>query len=264
MRYLRLLFIYFEDVFEYKSRNLVWFLVSLVNPLFLLIFWLGYYKSQGIELTGIVSTTTTYYLLLVVIGALLTSHIETHVAYEDIMQGNLSTSLLRPYSYVLANLLNEVPWRIIQGFFGIIIFIGILFIYPNLIQLNLNPWVVFSSVAICIFAYILSFYFKMVVGLSALWLVEFSGLSQLLEVITLIFGGFIMPLDFFPTILRNISNILPFSYMTYYPIISLQGKLNFNQFIEVLLMQGVWLIIFVVLYKFLWLKGLKKFTGVGN
>lgn len=265
MRSLRIFLLFFESVLEFRATNLIWFLVSLINPLILLIYWVGYYKTQNLPPTASAfQSIITYYLLLAVVGSLLMSHIEEDVAYNDIQLGELTQFLIRPVSYFKIKLIGEMPWRIIQGFYGIGVFIVCKVIFGRLVLLNISISSILMFLLLAILAYLLSFYFKMLIGLSAMWLVEFSGLQQLVEVVILLLGGYIMPLYLYPAVLKNIAYLSPFSYIIYFPLIALQGRLNLIDFFKVISGQICWILIFFYLLRIFWRKGLRKFTGVGN
>jgi ABC-2 type transport system permease protein len=210
------------------------------------------------------SEITSYYLLLSVGGSFLLAHIDESVAIEDIYEGGLVKYLIRPFSYFWDLYFGELSWRIFQGSIGIMIFIliSILFHFPaNLVS---SPLLIILTIISIIFAYTLSFLFKMILGFSAFWLTEFHGIQSTIEIILLIFAGFIVPLQLLPSMLRQISFALPFAYMVYYPILAIQGKLDAMQIINVLSMQIIWIAFLVFVYGLVWNRGVKLFTGVGQ
>jgi len=120
MRYVRMLLIHFEDALAERSRSFVWFLIALINPLMLLLFWRGAIleKPDAYGQWNIPSIMS-YYLLLIIAGAFLQVHIDEKIAYSDIQQGQLANYLTRPFSYLLWNFFIELPYRVIQGSFGV-------------------------------------------------------------------------------------------------------------------------------------------------
>jgi len=52
--------------------------------------------------------------------------------------------------------------------------------------------------------------------------------------------------------------------MVYYPVFALMGKFKLPQLFEIILIQIFWILLLVTFYKILWIKGVKKFTGVGQ
>lgn len=265
MKYLKIFFLYFQHVTNFRSRIFIWFLTSFLNPLFVLIFWIAVIKDNGNVLgSWNLSSITTYYLLLIIAGSFIIAHIEEDVAIKDIREGQLVTHIIKPMSYFWMKFLSELGWRIMQGFFGVLIFIIFYIFFQRFVSLpNTFSEIIFSALII-ILAFLISFTFKMIIGITAFWFIDFWGLQQITEVIIVILAGFIMPIELFPSWLENLSKITPFPYMIYYPIISLQSKLTNPQLINIVLIQTVWLVILGGTYKWLWGRGIKKFTGVGQ
>ncbi len=263
MRYFRIFLIYFEEAFEYRSRSLVWFSISLINPLILLIYWIGYYKSQSNPFFSI-NSLSMYYLLLIIATALLMPHVEETIAFDDIQQGGLTKFLLKPASYTFIRFIGEIPWRVVQGFFGLVVFIVFLFLFGSFLQFSLTWQSIFLGILVSLLAYLLSFFYKLTIGYTAFWLIEFSGLNEVLGVITLIFAGYVMPIELFPDMVRNIAYILPFPYMIYFPIVVFQGNKTVSETIWIISAQVFWIILFYILSKILFKNGIKKYMGLGD
>lgn len=231
----------------------------------MLLFWRGAFAGNAEPLEGwSYNSITTYYLLLVVAGAFLQVHIEEEVARRDIQSGFLSQYLTRPIAYIVMKFFTELPWRMIQGFFGIVTLVVFSFVFTNGLSLIYDMESVLASFFIIILALLISFVFKMIVGLSALWITEYSGLQELIGVIDIIFAGFVMPLALFPPFIKTIALFLPFAYMIYFPVIALLGKLSFIELLQTIGIQLVWLIGLWFIYRKLWEIGVKRFTGLGQ
>lgn len=258
MRYVKVLFLHIQEAFEARSRVIVWLLMSLFNPLIMIFFWKG--AKTNVSFSFIV----TYYLLFIILGSVLLAHIEVSVAYEDIRQGDLSKHLLKPFSYFMRKLLLESSYRIVQGFFGVIIIFLVLFGFRQFFNISLSPVIILGGLLLSIMGYFVCFTYKMILGLSAFWFTEPGGLLEISDILIFLIGGYIIPLTLFPKTLEIISYILPFSYFIYFPTIAFQGKLSIPQILLVFGVQCLWLGIFAGLYVFLFRKGLKKFSGVGN
>lgn len=265
MRYARIFLLHFQEAFALRSRSVVWFLIAVMNPLVIFLFWSGAYADNGaIFPQWSISSVATYYFLLVIASSLLIVHIEEDIARWDIQQGGLSRYILKPFSYAQLKFFEELPWRLIQGFFGMVIFAGFWFLLGGFGTLVHDPLGIALTILIAVCAYMISFLFKMIVGLSALWITDYSGLQQLVEVVILTFAGMLMPIEFFPDAVQRVAYALPFPYIIYFPIIALQGKLTAVQSVQTLAIQAAWIILFALLYCVIWKKGMKLFTGIGQ
>lgn len=257
MRYVRILLLHFQSTFIYRSRMMVWFLISFINPIVSLMFWIG---AKTFNLPSI----TSYYLLLTIASAILMSHTEEEIAEYYIQKGELVKLLLKPFPFLLHILLEELPWRIIQGSFGLIVFIGIIILFHLNFSINPNIFLIIPILLSGLFGYLIACLFKIILAFSAFWLVEYRGLQQLSDVITIIFTGTVMPIYLFPEFLQKITIFLPFPYMIYYPVLVWQGKIVGMELILLFSKQLIWISGLFIFYKFLWRKGIRKFTGVGQ
>lgn len=265
MRYIRIILLQFQYVFEHPSHSFVYFLISIVNPLVMIVFWIGALKTSGNSLSGLqLSSITSYYFLLSLGSAFLMAHVENDVAKEDIKEGGLVTYLLKPFSYYWISFFEEIPYRVLQGLFGVLLGVVLILFFGNFFTFSDTVLIILLSILITILAYMISFTFKMIVGIIAFWLTDVGGFLQLIDAIIFVFAGFILPIHLFPEILRDITYVLPFPYMIYFPIVAFQGTLSIQELFRVIGVQCLWLGIFYVVYKVLWNKGIQKFTGVGQ
>ncbi|MBI3486010.1 ABC-2 family transporter protein [Candidatus Daviesbacteria bacterium] len=264
MRYVRIFLLNLEHIFENRARSFVWFLIPLISSSLLLLFWNGALGNKNLVAGWNFQSFATYYLLLLIASSLLMSHIEENVGIEDIRQGQLAMFITKPFSYFWLRFFSEIPFRILQGFYGIIVLILAALFLKSLLNLQLSWQTLLISLTMAILAYFISFIFKMVMGLIAFWLIDINGIFQLFEIIIVLFGGYVAPLAVLPNFLSETAKFLPFAYMIYFPIISFQGKLNFQESFQILSIQVFWILVFALTYRFLWNKGLQKFTGVGQ
>lgn len=265
MRYVRIFSLHLQDVFQNRGRSLVYFLMGLVNPLLQLVFWSGAIAENGGN-RGLWSfgEMASYYLLITVAMSLLVVHIEEDVAFLDIKEGVLAKYLLRPFSYFISKFMEELPWRFIQGFFAIIVFIAFVGVVGISFPLVGGPMRVSMVFVIAMLALIISYTLKMLLGLLALWTTDFWGIMSVEEVVFLLLGGIVMPLAYYPSSLASIAYVLPFSHIIYFPVIAVQGKLTETAMVSVIGSQLVWILVLYILYRIIWKKGIKKFTAVGQ
>ena len=120
MRVLRILNLQIEKLFEHRLRSFIWFLNPLINALIMLLFWRGILHDSGGSIGAWnMSSITGYYFLLMIAGSFLVSHVEEEVAYRDIKDGNIVRYLIKPFSYYTIKFLEEIPYRLLQGFYGV-------------------------------------------------------------------------------------------------------------------------------------------------
>jgi ABC-2 type transport system permease protein len=253
-------FLQFQEVFEARSRIIVYFLLGCITPLILILFWRGVKTIPGWTSAEI----SSYYLFVIILGAVLMCHQEDHVADIDIKEGGLTAYLLKPYSYLKLKFLNEICYRLLQGIIGSIVLLLFIFLFPSLFVIANSPQILLLSFVVAINALALTFLFKMIVGLLAFWMTETTGVFETTEVILTLTSGILMPLTLLPLWLEKIVYFLPFAYMIYFPVTAFEGRLPVATLVQVIGVQFMWIIFFYIFYKNLWRAGVKKYTAVGQ
>lgn len=264
MGILNIALLHFQQVFHHRLRSLVWFCIPLLNNLTLILFWRGALKNTQGAANWTMSAVTTYYFLLTIAGSLLTSHIEEDVALYDIQYGELTRYLTRPFSYYWIKFIEEIPYRILQGFYGVILMILFTLFFGKFIHLSNDIVILGSSLILFVLAFFISFTLKMNLGYSAFWFKDSRGFFELVTIVIIIFSGGIVPLHLLPQAIQQISYILPFAYTAYFPIMALQGQFQILQILQIILAQCIWLAVLVFLNKSLWREGIKQFTSFGQ
>ena len=256
MKWLRMLGLYFERTFEYRLQSLLWILIPIINNFTVILFWTGAKLNT--------SSLISYYILMTIGGSFTTSHIEYNVSEIDIKQGQLVNYLTKPISYYWIELLAEIPYRVLQSVYAIIIICGILIFFPGVLKLSVHIFAIPFIICIFILGYLLSFTMKMSFAYLSFWFKDIQAVFELLSIMAIIFSGGIMPIPWYPRILQIVCNILPFAYSGYYTIIPLQGLVALPGILSIILIQCVWLFVLVLVHNFLWRRGIKEFTAVGQ
>ncbi|HSW48435.1 MAG TPA: ABC-2 family transporter protein [Candidatus Saccharimonadales bacterium] len=260
MRYVRIFLLHTQEVFEERSRLTVWFLLSWITPLVLILFWRGAKNLGGWTIQEIAS----YYLLVITMGVFLMSHHEEIIAIRDIQEGGLTAYLLKPFSYFWIRFFSEISYRFVQGAIGFLIFFLLIQFFPSYFVFTRSPLILILSIVIILLSLFLVFVFKSIMGILAFWLTDARGAFEAMGVILMMFAGYLMPLAFFPMWIQSFVYYLPFPYMIYFPVIAFEGKLTDVQLFKVIGVEIVWIVTFCILFKKMWHRGVKKYTGIGQ
>ena len=265
MNLIKISLLNWTQALEHRSRGIVYFLITVLNAGIMILFWYGVNKSNPTLFTSQQSMAiNTYYLLYIIFGVLLISHISDEVGNEDIKEGQLSNYLLKPVSYYYMKFFREIPYRILQGIFGTITFLTAFILFGNIFSFsNSGPTVLFG-VIIMMLAFMLSFTFKMIIGIIAFWVTDIGGILELVDIIFILFTGNLIPFYMLPENISKIMELQPLAYMIYFPILAMQGQLPIDRMLSVIGLQLMWLIIFGVIYRIMWVQGVKKYSGVGR
>lgn len=263
-RSFRLFMLHVHNNLTQRGRAFIWFMLSVVNALIFLALWKGSVLKNSGSMTMWDSFSLSSYFFLLIVGGSLMAYVEDDVAREDIQEGGIARYLLRPYSYIGFKFLEGTPFRILRILYGILTLAAFTFFYGRLFSLPTDPWAIAGALGLATLALVMSFIFKMIIGILAFWLTDINGLYLFLDITILIFAGFIMPIGLYPPLMERIAYLLPFSYMIYFPVLALMGKLNGVETFRVLGIQLFWIAALWTVYTQLWRAGIKKYSGVGQ
>ncbi len=162
-----------------------------------------------------------------------------------IRDGSIATDLARPLDpqrYWLAFDLGRAPYHLL--FRGLLPFVfGALVFrlhYPT-------PLDAAAFVLSVVLAVVVSFGVRFLYNSAAFWLLDYRGVVTLSTTVVLFFSGMVMPLRFFPHLLREFSYALPFASILQTPVDVWLGKRTGGALLGVLALQGLWAIVLLAL-----------------
>lgn len=246
---------------NYRSVGLIYLLLSLLNISLTIIIWSIAYQNPDFRTQETYSTYISYFLLVVIFNQLVNSFTAGEISDEHIKRGGLSVFLLRPFPYLIYEMLLEIPWRILAFLMSVPAIILMTILFNKFIILRID--LVILTFLLVPAVYFLSFLIQIIIASLTFWLEDNQGILNLTEILFLLFSGVGIPIFFFPDSLRFISRFLPFEYILYFPVTLALGKIPLLQILISLFIIAVWILVLSLVSKLLWRKGLKKFTGEG-
>jgi ABC-2 type transport system permease protein len=193
----------------------------------------------------------------------ITSNIVLHTFAYKVQDGSLSSELIRPIHPMLTNtLVNNVAFKVFTILGLIPIWIALFFLFqPD------YSGVTWQGIALAIPAMILGFFIGFLISASvtsiAFWTTRVWSISEFYFAVVLLFSGQFVPLPLMPQIIQEIARYLPFQLLLYYPIQLVLGKLTTAEIIEGYVVGAIWLPISILLFKWVWREGLKRYSAVG-
>ncbi|MBP9700608.1 ABC-2 family transporter protein [Candidatus Woesebacteria bacterium] len=259
-----LFLLHMQDVLQYKLRSFVWMLVNCTGIGILIIFWMAkIHSNPSAYSVADLQVLISYYLLMLLCGNVLISHTETDVSVLDVQKGELSNYLLKPISYLQMKFYGEINWRILSGFWAVLLLIGVRIAgFPIHITQSVGMLLLFL-ISACL-GFLVSFLLTMILGLSAIWVTSTKGLFELYEVVLLLFTGSMIPLSHFPEQFKSIVYLTPFASILPIPVEFLQGIPEGTTILWRLGLQFIWLTVFYLFYRVIWKAGVRAYSGVGQ
>ena len=177
---------------------------------------------------------------------------------DEIKWGKISAYLLQPTHTVLYMYFKHMGTRGVTMIFSILyVIVGIILAPPtSLLAGLLFLVVVFSGAVICMAQ-------GTMVGCGAFWMTEAKGIKNVVNHISKIFSGALIPLTFFPIAYQTPVMLSPFASYAYLPATLIQAK-TVSSFLW--LQVGVsiaWAVVLLYISRLVWRKGVKRYEAIG-
>ncbi len=251
-----LLLAYYAYMLEYRAELFLWALSGTL-PLILMGVWTQ--AAQGGRF-GLSPVDFVRYFLTVFLVRQFTTVWVIWEFEKQVVEGKLSLLLLQPLDPVWHHVASHLSERLARLPFALVL-VGLFFtLYPqafwvpNVVRLTL-------FLLTLIFAFALRFLIQYTFALFAFWTERATAIENFWFLFYLFLSGLIAPLEMFPASVREVVLWTPFPYLIHFPAAVLIG-LPIDVVRGFLVMLG-WGMLFLVLNRWLWRRGLKQYSGMG-
>ena len=194
--------------------------------------------------------------LLASINSKLASRVE-----NDIVYGNLTIYLARPYNYILGIISESLPQSLINITIGYLTYSVFSYIFGYPIS---NPVYMPIIILSIILSFLISNFLYILIGLFSFWIGRSYYFRNILAILITLFGGGFFPITWFGDKIVSILELLPFLDVIYLPASISIGIISLNKIIFIFILEFIWLIIIVLLVILLWKQGLKQYDTPGG
>lgn len=98
---------------------------------------------------------------------------------------------------------------------------------------------------------------------AAFWTTRVSAINQTYFVLVLFLSGQMAPLSLFPAPIQWLARLLPFRWLIGFPVELLLGRLSLQQALIGWAALAGWLLVAVLLWRWIWRLGLRNYSAVG-
>jgi ABC-2 type transport system permease protein len=193
----------------------------------------------------------------------ITSNIVIHTFGYKIQDGSLSGELIRPIHPMLTNaLVNNIAFKALT-IMGLLPVWGVLFLLfkPDFSHVALIG--ILTALPVMILGFFIGFLLSAAITSLAFWTTRVYSIHEFYFALILLFSGQFVPLTLMPKLVQDIAQYLPFQLFIYFPIQVILGKLSSTQIMQGYMMAGIWLVIAVLLFNWVWRNGVKRYSAVG-
>lgn len=248
--------------------NFFCFLIGEIMSCFIMFFvWKAVFLSSDSEtFMGFTMEDMVVYLFITFLTGYLTYSDGTYAIATEIRDGSIAMRMIKPCSFDMCFLFQELGNKIIN----------VLFIFaPLVVGVEAYRWYITGAcqfdianfllyIVSLILAYLISFYFNVSYGFMAFYLKNLWGADILKECIINFLSGATIPLAFMPEVLAKVLNFLPFSSLSYTPVMIYMGMYSGVEIALKMLLQVFWLSVMVLISKAVWNHAVKRLCSQGG
>jgi ABC-2 type transport system permease protein len=223
-------------------------------------FWMGIFNASGMETFG--GFTAPYYLsyllwLVLQLGSLNWRFERAMIA--EINSGAVNALLLRPGSFYEFHLGKYMGQKLLCAALMTPVIIAIAYWWQLPFYIERLPAALLMGV--CYAAVFFSLHFA--VASMAFFLDHVYSLNNTKNMIIWFLTGELFPLDLLPSPLKEYAIALPFSCGTYLPAAYMSGRISTAQFSQGFVSLAIGAMVFGLLARFIWQRGLRSYGGTG-
>lgn len=242
--------------------ELVFNMVGLLLRVFLLsVVFTAVYAGRptvdGIALPQVITFVTLANLQNVLVSSMIGEHLR-----ERIRDGSIVFDLGRPVPFLgqllahqIGNTLAILPFVMLAAPFAWLV--GGIAPPPSPSALLLY----FLSLGL---GYLIAVLIGMLIGLAAFWTTEAGGFIMIYQFVNQFFSGALVPLWFFPPVLRRVADVLPFQAQTFTPISIYSGHWTGQRALAALGVQLLWVVVIAIADWLVWRRAMRRVVVQGG
>jgi ABC-2 type transport system permease protein len=239
-------------------------LIPLMATIYL---WRTIYRDRegGAEVAGYtLAAMTSYYVLVTIVDALTAVAEDDWQIAADIRDGNISQFLLKPVDYL--------TYRLCLFLSGRLIYVTVACVPVGIFIWWLREYFVAPAGAAAFGWFMLSvaltgllqFFISYTMALLAFWVLEVSTFIFILYAFEYAAGGHLFPLNILPAPTAEALNYTPFPYQLFFPVSIYLGQATGEMLWRGLVIQALWTVVFYLLARLVWNRGIRKYAAFGG
>ena len=222
--------------------------------------WKVTYAASGTDvINGLTLSNVLWYLMLAETIELGRPPLARTIS-ENVKDGSIAYLLNKPYDFLLyqfSTTMGETVFRAVMN----AVFGGAVLLW--LIGPPQHPEGFLIALPALLGAWVLHFCVTAMIGLSAFLVEDVSAFMWIYQKLAFLFGGLLIPLDFYPAWLQTIARALPFASITYGPA-RLFVTPTLELFLSVMSFQIIWIVLLALLLTGAYRRGVAYLTVNGG
>lgn len=261
-RFTGLLKVTFQEGLVYRTQFLADVSAGCVYLLSCYYLWRAVYAGRS-EIEGIsLASMVAYALVSTLIGFVVRQDVNVVVG-DKVHGGEIAIELTKPINYQLVLLYTAAGQAIFNLVFKALPVV-LVFAHVLDIAVPMDPGRVLLATLSCALGFVAYFLIDLSLGSLAFWITQTYGVNMFKNVLMSLCAGGIMPLDFFPALVRDALAFLPFKGCFYTPLSILLGIEPQGGLPMLIAEQLGWIVVLLLVSQVLWRKALPRVVVLGG
>jgi ABC-2 type transport system permease protein len=255
-----------EERFVYRGDFALGTLMRFLPIITQIFLWTAIFQASGrSEIADYTRDTIIAYYMLTMISRAFSSMpgLCSGIALQ-VRDGEIKKFLIQPVDMLGFLLLGRVAHKATYYTIAVVPFVFVFFLCRGFFP-GWPEAPVFIAFCLSLFmGFLLGFFIEASLGLVAFWFLEVSSLVFIYNLLSFFLSGHMFPLDLLPDWAIGIVNVLPFQYLAYMPAAIFLGKIPEEELWTSLAIEACWLLAFVALARFMFERGVQRYSGFGG
>ncbi len=253
-----------STMLQYRGEIALWAIWGIVYPAVALAMWTAAMQSTpgrtNIKGFG-PGEFAAYFLMTMVVGHVCTAWDVYEMGYL-VRTGKLSPALLRPILPMWSSLMDNVAYKVVTLAILLPIWVGVAWVTNPRFETTWGHALI--GIVALLMAGVINYLWSYNLAMLAFWTTRTDAAGECWFGGSLLFGGRLAPLALLPGPMGWLAAVLPFKWVIWYPTTVLTGHMPLGSAAWGLLCQVGWLGAGLLVFRFLWRAGLKRYSAVGT
>lgn len=205
-----------------------------------------------------------YYLLTMISRAFSSMPGLASGVARQIRDGEIKKYLIQPVDMIGFLLLGRIAHKLVYYGVALAPFALVFYLCRGFFPGWPAPEVMAAYVASLVMAFLLGFFMEAALGLVGFWFLEVSSLLFVYMLFNFFLSGHMFPIDMLPSPLDTIVRLVPLQYLAYFPAAVFLGKIEGSDLAIGLASQAAWVAAFILLSRWLFNRGTKRYSAYGG
>lgn len=265
-KYLHVINIGIQNTLVYRVNFLFRATFGLIPLIATIYLWRAIFSSkEGDQVAGYtLASMISYYLIVTIVDALTAVAEDDWQIAAEIREGTISQFILKPIDFLWYRLCLFFSGRLIYTAVAILPVGLFIFFMRNYLVAPPGAEMFACFLVSLVMTALLQFFISYTMALLAFWVLEVSTFIFILYAVEYLVGGHLFPLDILPPAIANVLSYTPFPYQLFFPVSIYLGQTTGAELWRGLLIQAGWTVSAYWLARFVWSRGIRKYSAFGG